>query len=367
MTFIGLFLLAVSMNEYIDPRSRLAAWEPADERQRRRGRRSAVVGPARLLPDARTSASSARSAPSTTSASTSRRNEIYGLAGESSCGKTTLIKTIAAAIQPPLQVVGGSVDVRFRRPASRHPRRRPARTGGDPLEAPVLHHAGLDERAEPGAPGAPVLRRLRLPPHRPADAAVPRDRARPSAAPASRARRARRLSARALGRHAPARHHRARHHLPARIHHRRRADHGARRRRAEGRAGDDPRDPARDRLVDAVRHARHDGARQSRRPPRHHVCRPPGRGRPHRRDLPRARGIPTPRISSPACRASASGAQARAWRARRPISPIRRRAAASIRAARWRWRSAAARRRRWPGSPPAIASPASIPRAEPAP
>jgi peptide/nickel transport system ATP-binding protein len=37
------------------------------------------------------------------------RNEIYGLAGESSCGKTTLIKTIVRAIRPPLDVVGGSV------------------------------------------------------------------------------------------------------------------------------------------------------------------------------------------------------------------------------------------------------------------
>jgi peptide/nickel transport system ATP-binding protein len=35
--------------------------------------------------------------------------EIYGLAGESSSGKTSLIKTIANAIQPPLQVLGGSV------------------------------------------------------------------------------------------------------------------------------------------------------------------------------------------------------------------------------------------------------------------
>jgi peptide/nickel transport system ATP-binding protein len=37
------------------------------------------------------------------------RNEIYGLAGESSSGKTTLIKTIAAAVRPPLRVVSGSV------------------------------------------------------------------------------------------------------------------------------------------------------------------------------------------------------------------------------------------------------------------
>jgi peptide/nickel transport system ATP-binding protein len=39
--------------------------------------------------------------------------EIYGLAGESSSGKTTLIKTIAAATQPPLEVVSGSVRFNF--------------------------------------------------------------------------------------------------------------------------------------------------------------------------------------------------------------------------------------------------------------
>ncbi len=41
-------------------------------------------------------------------------NEIYGLAGESSSGKTTLIKTIANAIQPPLEVLAGSVVFNFR-------------------------------------------------------------------------------------------------------------------------------------------------------------------------------------------------------------------------------------------------------------
>jgi peptide/nickel transport system ATP-binding protein len=41
------------------------------------------------------------------------RNEIYGLAGESSSGKTTFIKTIAAAIRPPLRVVAGSIRYSF--------------------------------------------------------------------------------------------------------------------------------------------------------------------------------------------------------------------------------------------------------------
>ncbi|MBH5402597.1 ABC transporter ATP-binding protein [Bradyrhizobium sp. CNPSo 4010] len=41
------------------------------------------------------------------------RGEIYGLAGESSSGKTTLIKSIAGAIRPPLEIVGGSVEFAF--------------------------------------------------------------------------------------------------------------------------------------------------------------------------------------------------------------------------------------------------------------
>ena len=40
-------------------------------------------------------------------------NEIYGLAGESSSGKSTLIKTIAGATRPPLKVVGGQVVFNF--------------------------------------------------------------------------------------------------------------------------------------------------------------------------------------------------------------------------------------------------------------
>ena len=41
------------------------------------------------------------------------RNEIYGVAGESSCGKTTLIKVISGNIKPPLKVNSGSVDYQF--------------------------------------------------------------------------------------------------------------------------------------------------------------------------------------------------------------------------------------------------------------
>jgi peptide/nickel transport system ATP-binding protein len=42
-----------------------------------------------------------------------RAGEIYGLAGESSSGKTTLIKAIAGAIRPPLEVVGGTMTFSF--------------------------------------------------------------------------------------------------------------------------------------------------------------------------------------------------------------------------------------------------------------
>jgi peptide/nickel transport system ATP-binding protein len=41
------------------------------------------------------------------------RGEIYGVAGESSSGKTTLIKTIAGAIRPPLRVISGKVLFNF--------------------------------------------------------------------------------------------------------------------------------------------------------------------------------------------------------------------------------------------------------------
>jgi peptide/nickel transport system ATP-binding protein len=42
-----------------------------------------------------------------------KRNETYGIAGESSSGKTSFIKVLAAAIRPPLRVVAGSATFNF--------------------------------------------------------------------------------------------------------------------------------------------------------------------------------------------------------------------------------------------------------------
>ena len=89
------------------------------------------------------------------------KNEVYGIAGESSSGKTSFIKVLAAAIRPPMRIVDGSVKYDFKNGAGRCGDASARRDRGGALAAPELHHAGLDERAQPGAPDREDLRGFR--------------------------------------------------------------------------------------------------------------------------------------------------------------------------------------------------------------
>ena len=99
MLFIGLFLLAVSMNEYIDPRRPLAE----DGRMSEKDILTVEGLKAYYLMNYYGISREVRAVDDITM--TVKRNEIYGIAGESSSGKTSFIKVLAAAIRPPLEVV----------------------------------------------------------------------------------------------------------------------------------------------------------------------------------------------------------------------------------------------------------------------
>ena len=177
--FIGLFLLA-DLDERIHrpaqparPHGRRARMSAArTQAERRAGARAHGVEPARLLPDEifRRQPRGARGR---------RRQPAYRPQRDLRArGRVELRQDHAdqdhRARDPPAAQRGRRVGhVQFRRTRARHLCAERGRARRHPLAASVLHPARLDERAEPGAAGAAVVRRFRLPPHRQADAGIP--------------------------------------------------------------------------------------------------------------------------------------------------------------------------------------------------
>ena len=179
LTFIGLFLLAVSMNEYIDPRSRLARMGGARDDARRRQPTPTPRAPCsrsanlRAYYQMRVFRHQPRGARRRRHhASHIDRNEIYGLAGESSSRQDhASSRRSPRAIRPPLNVVGGSVAFSFL------DRDIHALSEAE-LAAVRWRHLsyimqGSMNVLNPVRRVRQLLRRLRLPPHRQADAGVP--------------------------------------------------------------------------------------------------------------------------------------------------------------------------------------------------
>ena len=271
---------------------------------------------------------------------TVRKNEVYGIAGESSSGKTSFIKVLAAAIRPPFRVVDGSVRYDFGTGPIDITTASEAEIEAIRWRQPELHHAGVDERAQSGAADRQDLRGFR-------GAAAGADRqgvSRPGGGPSGQAEAAGRcvagLSARAFGRHAAAGDHRARDRVPSRIHHRRRADDGARRGGAKGSAEPDPRYPEGHGQLGGVRDPRHERACQYGRPGGHHLCRAAGGGRADARDVLRAQAsLYRPSGGEPAAHRRHDAAPGAGGAAAEP-GRRRRAAAGFIRGVRWRSPSA---------------------------
>ena len=155
------------------------------------------------------------------------KGEIYGVAGESSSGKTSLIKTIVGAIRPPLHVVDGTVRFNFSGQSYDIHDMKP-----DKLQAIRWRHLSYIMQGSMNVLNP--VRRIKYSFHDFAFSHMGLDRATfwdkgagPPQETGSRPRRARQLPPPAVRRHASANHHRACHRLHAGIHRRRRADDSA--------------------------------------------------------------------------------------------------------------------------------------------